>query len=136
MGGARARHTRLARLAIGLVAAAAPIAACGAPGNARPASALEASYRALAARDGGDPRVATAIYRDVLSRALYSDCAMVPRDSEAFNQRLRRCGPVRAVVISTSRLLLEVAARPAYLSPVQLGGRVRWIDRPTSCAPL
>lgn len=134
MGGAR--RTRLTRLAIGLVVAAAPLAACGAPGNARPASGLEVSYRALAARSGGAPGVATAIYRDVLARALYSDCAMVPRDSEAFNQRLHRCGPVRAVVVSMSRLLLEVAARPAYLTPVRMGGRMRWIDPPTSCAPL
>lgn len=133
MGGARARHAT--RLAIGPVVAAL-LAACGAPGNARPASGLEVRYRALASRRGAAPRVATAIYRGVLSRALYSDCAMVPRDSEAFDRWIGRCGPVRAVTLGMSRLLLEVAARPAYLTPVRLGGKMRWVDPPTSCAPL
>jgi hypothetical protein len=79
--------------------------------------------------------VATAIYRDVLSRALFSECQMVPRDSEAFNRRLRWCGPVGAVMVSMSRLMLEMAAQPAYLTPVRLDGRLRWLDPPTSCVP-
>jgi hypothetical protein len=126
----RPRRLSLAGAALSFAA----LAACGAAGNARPASPLEVRYRMMVAGER-EPRVATAIYRDVLSRTLFSECQMVPRDSEAFNQRLRWCGPVGAVMVSMSRLMLEMAAQPAYLTPVRLDGRLLWLDPPTSCIP-
>jgi hypothetical protein len=123
-----------------LVALAAAAAGCGAPpGNARPASPLEVRYRLVSGSrgtgiGGASGQVATAIYRGWLARALFSDCSMVPRDSEAFDRRLARCGPVAAVMVSMSRLLLEEAAGPAYLTPVRMDRRLRWVDVPMSCA--
>lgn len=101
----------------------------------RPASPLEARYR-LASLGSGSPATATTIYRDLLALTLFSRCRMVPSDSEAFDIRLNRCGPLLAAALASARLYLEVAGRPEFLRPLVMDGRLRWMDLPgDGCGP-
>jgi len=97
----------------------------------RPVAPLEARFRAGRAR--APATAATSVYRDLLARSLYSRCRMWPTDSVAFDVHARRCGALSATVHAAARLLLEREARPEYLAPVALEGRIRWLDLPTSC---
>ena len=96
----------------------------------RPTTVLEARYR-MRHVSPPRPNTATWIYRNVVGRSLFSRCRMLPSDSEAFNLRARACGPLRAVILGTSRLLLEEAAHPTFMTPMIAEGRVRWLDIPS-----
>ena len=105
-------------------------AGCAVQGTSRrPVGALETRYR-LRHASGGRVNTATSVYRQVLARSLYSDCKMVPSDSEAFNLRAKQCGPLRALVVSVGRLFLEEARGPQFLRPVRWRGGARWLDVP------
>ena len=118
-------------IAVGL---AAVCAGCAAPIPATaPTSAIDVSYRQ--ARERQRVEVATAVYRGLLGKSLYSECEMVPTDSQVFEHRAKRCGGLRAAVLGISRLYLERAATPAFLRPVRLDGRLRWVDLPAQDAP-
>jgi putative component of membrane protein insertase Oxa1/YidC/SpoIIIJ protein YidD len=104
--------------------------ACGPHALAtQPTTVLAARYR-LRHLNGSRPNTATWIYRNVVGRSLFSRCRMLPSDSEAFNLRAKACGPLRALVLGTSRLLLEEAAHPSFLKPMTVEGRIRWLDLP------
>jgi len=126
------------RLAQALVVSASiGAAACASapPPRTRAGGLLEA--RARIAREGhAPPATSTRAYRGLAARAIGSRCRMFPSDSEAYDARARRCGPVPAAALGASRLLLEVAASPDYLAPVVVGGRVLWLDPPDpTCSP-
>jgi hypothetical protein len=105
--------------------------ACSPPGiRTRPASVLEARYR-LRHLSRARVNTATWVYRNVVGRSLFSRCRMYPSDSEAFNLRAKACGPLRAVLLGTSRLLLEEAGHPTFMHPMTAEGRVRWLDIPS-----
>jgi hypothetical protein len=105
--------------------------ACGQHGiGTAPTSVLEARYR-LRHVSQSQPNTATWIYRNVVGRSLFSRCRMFPSDSEAFNLRAKACGPLRAVILGTSRLLLEEAGHPDFMHPMTIDGRVRWLDIPS-----
>ena len=81
-------------------------------------------------------QVATEVYRGLLGKSLYSQCEMLPSDSQMFEARAKKCGALRSAVLAISRLFLERAATPKYLVPVQWGGRLRWVDLPAdTCRP-
>ena len=126
------REAVAVRVAAAAVAVTLAAAGCGAagPAPARSASALETRWRLARARRAAGPRIGatTWVYRHLLGKSLYARCRMVPTDSEAFDQRARRCGALAAAVLGAARLLLETAATPAVLHPVRLDGRLRWLD--------
>src|SRR5436309_1033246 len=62
------------------------------------------------------------------ARSLFSRCKMVPSDSEMFDWRAARCGPIDTTVLAMARLLLERAAKPIFAAPIAIGGRIRWVD--------
>ena len=100
-------------------------------------SALDARFVA-AQRPPGARAVATGIYQNLLTRSLYSRCAMFPSDSQLFDERARDCGAVTAAVLGISRLFLEEEASPEILPPLFADRRLRWLDRPAAnsvCAP-
>ena len=132
----RARGRGPAAVVALALAVAAPLGCSTAiEAHARPASPWEQRYRELRDTQDGRALVTTRLYRGLVGRAIYSDCHMVPHDSAAFDQRLARCNAVSAVMVSFSRLLLEAAATPAFLTPIVRGGHVRWLDPVTSCGP-
>ena len=99
----------------------------------KPASPLQLHYRSWG--QGGvthhrhkPAAVSTSLYRDVIGKSLYSECKMLPHDSEYFDRLAKRCGGLRAVFRSAARLLLERGASTEYLTPVRLEGKLKWID--------
>jgi hypothetical protein len=53
---------------------------------------------------------------------------MVPHDSAFYDMLVKRCGGLRAVFQSAARLLLERSANSDFLTPVRIGGSLRWLD--------
>lgn len=97
-----------------------------------PASPLEVRYRSWT-RSGRqvrepDAAISTSVYRNLLAKSMYSQCQMVPHDSEFFDALVKRCGGFQAVFRSAARLLLERSAATNFLTPVRMGGRLRWLD--------
>lgn len=117
-----------------LLAGALLLASCSSNLMQRtPASPLEVRYRAWTRGTGTGvtktgPAVSTSVYRNVIAKSMYSQCRMVPHDSEYFDRLAKRCGSLRAVFRSAARLLLERAASTDYLVPVRLGGALHWLD--------
>lgn len=113
-------------------------AGCAAPIRpTQPAHPIDVRYQRLRQRELARVEVATSVYRNLLGRSLYSECEMVPTDSEMFEHRAKRCGGLTAAVLGIARLYLEREATPAFLRPIVLGERLRWLDLPTDtpCAP-
>jgi hypothetical protein len=122
----------------GLAAAALSASACTSmTAHARPVGALEARARIDRNREASRaPETSTRAYRALADRTLGTRCRMFPSDSEVYDVQARRCGAISAATKGVSRLLLEVAASDEFVSPVILGGRVRWLDPPDdACAP-
>jgi hypothetical protein len=82
-----------------------------------------------------DASTATSVYRAVGARSLgvKSRCKMVPTDSEMFASRTRDCGATRAWYWGVSRVLLERGASRKFMRPIELDGRLRWIDLAEPC---
>jgi hypothetical protein len=118
-----------ALLAVGL-------AACATAPRLQPSSRLDAEFLAGGLTGRAPATTATSAYREVLGRGLGSRCQMFPSDSQAFDQRARRCGATLAAVMGVARLYLEVAGSPEHLPALLAGGRVRWVDLPgRTCGP-
>lgn len=131
-------RVELALPVFALAAAALSASACGSvAAHARPVGALEARARIDRAREEHRaPETSTRAYRALADRTLGTRCRMLPSDSEVYDVRARRCGAITAAARGVSRLLLEVAASDELLSPVIVGGRLRWLDLPDdACAP-
>jgi hypothetical protein len=112
------------------------LGACGTAPRLQPTSRLDAEY--LSGGLGSRPPAvtATSAYREVLARGLGSRCQMFPTDSQAFDQRARRCGATAAAVVGIARLYLEVAGDPRILPALLADGRIRWVDLPgRGCGP-
>jgi hypothetical protein len=107
------------------------VCACSPAWTRDPDNAIDARARLGAT----PPTTATVIYAWAGSRSLAvrSRCRMLPTDSEAFAVRATSCGGLSAWYWGVSRLLLEEAATPAFLHPLPLDGRMRWIDLPGRC---
>lgn len=108
----------------------AGVASCMPP-IARPAdNAIDLRYRVPAAHS-----TATDVYQAIGARslALQSRCKMVPTDSEMFAARAHDCGGIRAWYWGLSRVLLERASSPRFMTPIFLDGRLRWMDLPEPC---
>ena len=103
---------------------------------ARAVGGVDARYMTTRGR-ATSVALATGVYRNVLSRSLYSRCRMFPSDSELFDRRARTCGATVGAVLGASRLLLETEASPEILPVTFADGRLRWFDNgaPTACAP-
>jgi hypothetical protein len=103
------------------------------PAIARPAdNAIDLRYRL---RGNPDSSTATDMYRSIGSKSLAvkSRCKMVPTDSEMFATRAQSCGGVRTWYWGVSRVILERAGSPKFMFPMQLDGRLRWMDLPEPC---
>src|SRR5690242_10390590 len=95
-------------------------------------NAIDLRYRL---RGNADSATATDVYRAIGSKSLAvkSRCKMVPTDSEMFATRAQSCGGVRTWYWGVSRVLLERAGSPKFMFPMQLDGRLRWMDLPEPC---
>ena len=96
----------------------------------KPMSGLEARYRMSKLGLSGTREVATKAYRNVVSKVLYSQCEMLPSDSQAYELRARRCGAFVSAYAGITRLLLEQAAEPKFVRPAIVHNRFRWVDFP------
>jgi hypothetical protein len=109
----------------------AGVASC-LPPIARPAdNAIDLRYRVPAAHS-----TATDVYQAIGARSLavQSRCKMVPTDSEMFAARTTSdCGGIRTWYWGMSRVLLERASSPRFMTPIFLEGRLRWMDLPEPC---
>jgi putative component of membrane protein insertase Oxa1/YidC/SpoIIIJ protein YidD len=120
----------LGLLVSGLLFVVGPLASCSSQLMQRePASPLEIRYRSWKRHTSGQSTaVSTSVYRDLLAKSMFSQCKMVPHDSEYYNVLVRRCGGLRAVFRGAARLFLERAASTDFLTPVRIDGRLKWVD--------
>jgi len=95
-------------------------------------NAIDLRYRL---RGNPDSATATDIYRTIGARSLAvkSRCKMVPTDSEMFATRTQTCGGVRTWFWGISRVLLERAHSSKFMVPIELDGRMRWMDLAEPC---
>ena len=95
-----------------------------------PGSPLEVRYQSWTRGQSQVPAAAisTSVYRNLLAKSMYSQCRMVPHDSAFFDALVKRCGGFQAVFRSAARLFLERSASTNFLTPIRMGGNLRWLD--------
>lgn len=94
-------------------------------------------YVAMADADadaqGERPGGALGLYRQFLSRSMWSRCRWLPSDSNYFRRVRRSCGPAFAAFLSAARILAEPDSARLGKHVVVYGRRVRWIDLAPRC---
>lgn len=74
------------------------------------------------------------IYRNVLSKTLYSHCKWFPSDSEYTRLMQKRCGLAQGTLIGFSRFMREEDAAQMGYPIMKATNQLNFVDLPNACS--